>query len=84
MVFGTLSKLGFMKNEEAIEKGDELHAASAHSNGLNLSWYSASIQLNHFNLYVDLEDDSDRSSVISISLTDSMIGSVYFENIYSM
>ncbi|CAA7410691.1 unnamed protein product [Spirodela intermedia] len=67
MVFGILSKLGSMKNEEVIEKGNELHAASTHSKGLNLSWYSASTELNHFNLYVDLEDDSDQSSMMKIS-----------------
>ena len=69
-----LSKLG-SKTKEKTKEYDELNFSPvAYSSSLYLSWCSASIQLDHFNVNINLDGGPEQSAVISICLTHSNIG----------
>ncbi|XP_078445725.1 vacuolar protein sorting-associated protein, putative (DUF1162) isoform X2 [Wolffia australiana] len=63
----------WLKKKNIIKEGDELDVVT-HLSGYSLSWFSASAQLDHFSLHLDLDDDPKQSSVLSVSLAESSIG----------
>uniref|UniRef100_A0A1D1Z4D3 Putative vacuolar protein sorting-associated protein 13A n=1 Tax=Anthurium amnicola TaxID=1678845 RepID=A0A1D1Z4D3_9ARAE len=73
LIYDALAKLNsplLKKNpEEVMERDDDLLTPLVvQSSALNLSWFSACVLLDHFSFFIDLEDDSGKSLLISISL----------------